>query len=663
MVNFKKISIKNFMSIGEAEVDLNTGGFTLINAVNNRVEDSAGSNGSGKSSIAESILWCLTGETIRGHKEVVNRYTEGDCEVKIEFDFKGQNWAVERSMSRSKEKSLLVYKNSVLLESKGYRDSQEVLQKELPELTSKFINSVIVLGQGLPGRFTNNTPSGRKAVLEELTNADFMITQIKENIKFRAEVLSSKLRGVEDSLLRCNTRSEVVKNRVSSDSEKLAILNEFNLQAHLDKKAEIESRVSSLVSDLELNESDLIRALDQSNSARDLWKEKEAKLESDLLARNSQLVNEVSEIKERYSKKLSESTISLKERMVKGSQLIKEVEEQIQHNRARVTGGVCRTCGQRLSGITEDEIVLAKKNIEVLEGKLSQYRDLYRQLQDSENTISINLKNEEAFEISKARDKAEKDSDHLTKESALSITKLKGDYDKLRDESSRLSLRRGKISEDLDLSKEALRAIVSKIEGHQKEVEDLEKELVELNKELATFAGIRESAETEIGLLKSRIAVVKQMETFASRDFRGILLEGIISKMNDIVGNYSEIVYGNRLTSFYLSGNSIQIEFDGKEYESLSGGEQQKMNVILQLSLRDLIIELTGNTGSILFLDEIFDGLDSVGCEKMVDLVQKIDLSSVFIISHRSESLFIPYDHILTVVKESNGVAHIERGV
>ena len=143
MVNFKKISIKNFMSIGGAEVDLNTGGFTLINAVNNRAEDSAGSNGSGKSSIAESILWCLTGETIRGHKEVVNRYTEDDCEVKIEFDFKGQNWAVERGMSRSKEKSLLVYKNSVLLEAKGYRDSQEVLQKELPELTSKFINSVI----------------------------------------------------------------------------------------------------------------------------------------------------------------------------------------------------------------------------------------------------------------------------------------------------------------------------------------------------------------------------------------------------------------------------------------------------------------------------------------------------------------------------------------
>ena len=663
MVNFKKISIKNFMSIGEAEVDLNTGGFTLINAVNNRVEDSAGSNGSGKSSIAESILWCLAGETIRGHKEVVNRYTEGDCEVKIEFDFKGQNWAIERCMSRSKEKSLLVYKNSVLLEAKGYRDSQEVLQKELPELTSKFVNSVIILGQGLPGRFTNNTPSGRKAVLEELTNADFMITQVKEGIKKRAESLASDLRHNEDCLLKCNTQTDMLNSSLCSSRSTLDSLMAVNLDSYRVKKDELSSRVSELESELSSNEEDLVKALDLSNQFRDAWKDCESKLEVELSSRSSQMASEQAEVKSIYAKKKTDETLVLKERILKGSQLIKETEELVQHNKAKLTGGFCKTCGQKLSNVSEVELEEARRLVKDGEDKLNQYRNLYRQLVSSENDISVRISNEEADELSRVRKAADEDYMALNKKWMSEIGRLKAEHSKARDEASRLSLRRGKISDDLKMAKDALTSVTNKLESHLSEVSKVEKLIERYTEELSSLSDSRVAYESKISELKNRISVVKQMETFASRDFRGVLLEGIISKMDSIVGDYSEVVYGNRLTSFYLSGNSIQIEFDGKEYESLSGGEQQKINVILQLSLRDLIIELTGNTGSILFLDEIFDGLDSVGCEKMVDLVQKIDLSSVFIISHRSESLFIPYDHILTVVKESNGVAHVEKGV
>lgn len=662
MVNFKKVTIRNFMSIGEAEVNLSTGGFTLIDAINNRVEDSAGSNGSGKSSIAESILWCLTGETIRGHKEVVNRYTEGNCEVLLEFEFQGQNWAVERSMSRSKEKSLKVYKNSNLLEAKGYRDAQEVLQKELPELTSKFINSVIILGQGLPGRFTNNTPSGRKAVLEELTNADFMITQIKEKIKFRSELLAKDLRLHEDDLLKYNTRSSLISDRLKSRELQLSGLEDTDMSAYKLKQDELNLKVDSLTSQLKANEEELIKALDRSNQARDLWRSRESKLEVELSAISGQLAEDQAAVRGKYSKELSEETLSLRERMLKGKQIIKETEDKLMHNRAKVSGGICKTCGQRLPSISEEEILTAKKAAEDLELKLSQYRDLYKQLNDQEVNISVDLNNKEFEELSKLKSLADENSTRVSKAAMIEIGRLKSEYDKARDESSRISNRRGQISDDLDLAKDALRSVISKLENHQKDIDLLKEGILSDKSELVELSSLREDEESKIEDLKSRISVVKQMETFASRDFRGILLEGIISRMDEIVGNYAEVVYGNRLTSFYLDGNSIQIEFDGKEYESLSGGEQQKMNVILQLSLRDLIVEITGNTGSILFLDEIFDGLDSVGCQKMVELVQKLDIS-IFLISHHHEHLNLPYDYILTVVKESNGVAHIQRGI
>ena len=45
--------------------------------------------------------------------------------------------------------------------------SSKILQEELPDLTSTLLTSVIIFGQGLPQRFSNNTPSGRKEILEQ----------------------------------------------------------------------------------------------------------------------------------------------------------------------------------------------------------------------------------------------------------------------------------------------------------------------------------------------------------------------------------------------------------------------------------------------------------------------------------------------------------------
>ena len=221
MIEFKKISLKNFMSIGEAEVSLDTEGFTLVSGVNNRVEDSTQSNGSGKSTLSEGIIWALTGETIRGHKEVLNKYSEGDCEVAVSFNFKGHSWVIKRGIFRPKEKFLEIYKYGELVPSKGYRDSQEVFEKELPEITYKFMNSVVVLGQGLPSRFTNNTPSGRKAVLEELTNADFMINQVKEAIKRRQDELNEKLRKSQDLKLSKETGRDYLLRSIHDDTQSL----------------------------------------------------------------------------------------------------------------------------------------------------------------------------------------------------------------------------------------------------------------------------------------------------------------------------------------------------------------------------------------------------------------------------------------------------------
>ena len=65
------------MSFGKAEISLTNCGYTLVSGINQSFEDMAKSNGSGKSSIWEAVSWVLTGETIRGTKDVVNKFAEG----------------------------------------------------------------------------------------------------------------------------------------------------------------------------------------------------------------------------------------------------------------------------------------------------------------------------------------------------------------------------------------------------------------------------------------------------------------------------------------------------------------------------------------------------------------------------------------------------------
>ena len=61
---------------------------------------------------------------------------------------------------------------------------------------------------------------------------------------------------------------------------------------------------------------------------------------------------------------------------------------------------------------------------------------------------------------------------------------------------------------------------------------------------------------------------------------------------------------------------------------------------------------------NILVVDEIFDNLDSVGCQRVINLIstELSDISSIFVITHRGD-LEIPYDHELIVEKNEKGIS------
>ena len=89
------------MSFEEAEINLNKVGYFIVNGINNNKEDSASSNGSGKSTIFEALCWALTGETIRGTKDVSNIYTKTGACVELDFSIDSDNYKVIRKKDPS----------------------------------------------------------------------------------------------------------------------------------------------------------------------------------------------------------------------------------------------------------------------------------------------------------------------------------------------------------------------------------------------------------------------------------------------------------------------------------------------------------------------------------------------------------------------------------
>ena len=102
----------------------------------------------------------------------------------------------------------------------------------------------------------------------------------------------------------------------------------------------------------------------------------------------------------------------------------------------------------------------------------------------------------------------------------------------------------------------------------------------------------------------------------------------------------------------------INITYDNKPYENLSGGEKQKVDIIIQLALRELLSNQLNIHSNILVVDECFDNLDTIGCQKILNLISNLDdVSSVFIITHHKESLEISYDVEFIVEKNEESIS------
>ena len=199
------------------------------------------------------------------------------------------------------------------------------------------------------------------------------------------------------------------------------------------------------------------------------------------------------------------------------------------------------------------------------------------------------------------------------------------------------------------------------IQYYSEQINELNNRIIHNENELVDFT---EKIQYNINMKEDtdrRLSIINKMNTIITRDFRGYLLQNSIEFINNKAKEYSKEVFDTDKLDFQLDGNSISISYDGKEYENLSGGEKQKLDLIVQLSLRDMLCKHLNFSSNILVLDELFDNLDSIGCQRVLNLIatKLNDVESIFIVTHHSD-IAIPVDRELVVIKDSNKISKVK---
>ena len=199
------------------------------------------------------------------------------------------------------------------------------------------------------------------------------------------------------------------------------------------------------------------------------------------------------------------------------------------------------------------------------------------------------------------------------------------------------------------------------IQYYSEQINELNNRIIHNENELVDFT---EKIQYNINMKEytdKRLSIINKMNTIITRDFRGYLLQNSIEFINNKAKEYSKEVFDTDKLDFQLDGNSISISYDGKEYENLSGGEKQKIDLIVQLSLRDMLCKHLNFSSNILVLDELFDNLDSIGCQRVLNLIatELNDVESIFIVTHHSD-IAIPVDRELVVIKDSNKISKVK---
>jgi DNA repair exonuclease SbcCD ATPase subunit len=243
-VNFKRIAIQNFLSVGEEPVVVEFKEGLHILTGNNKDKPER-KNAVGKSTVADAIYFSIFGETLREIKKdlIINNITGGKTHVELDFDINsshGNNtFKVVRTLSPTK---VFVYKDGVDKTRDSAANTTKYICDVLSSSPAIFQNCVIMTVNNAVPFMAKNKIDKRKFIEDIFGMEVFskMISQIRSEyneIKRQYDIEYSKFEEVEKnysnyitqrekSIEKKQEQKELYEGRFKNNKDEINTLND-----------------------------------------------------------------------------------------------------------------------------------------------------------------------------------------------------------------------------------------------------------------------------------------------------------------------------------------------------------------------------------------------------------------------------------------------------
>jgi DNA repair exonuclease SbcCD ATPase subunit len=636
-LEFKYLSAQNFVCFGSEGIEID---FTkkdpvvLVCGDNLDVfedEERVASNGIGKSSIADVLVFSLFGKTAKNPKKIKlsdlvhNKNKHDGLRTEVRWD----NYRVVRTYKKSQKVNLYEWEDDSWkdISPGGVAPTQQLIEDKLGMTFESFVNVVIFTDNNSGTFLESDAESKRKIIDNLLALYRFRLlhqvsSEFRKDAKLNVKNIAILYQQMTDTL-------ETLKNRIQGLENKQ---NEWKKEKQTEIN-NIEKQLVKIREELERG-SDQGEALSRYELAQTKIKELSAKT-FDLTNKDKLVDNTTKQINQlEENAKINKNKISLE---IQGHQhslqsiqnIIKEKQRSINSLLNLKDGTKCTTC---MGIISKENYAKAVENLrnEIQEQETSA---------EKENNFIANLKKQLSEEESSI--KKYNQNLNLCKQKSLEINKKIFSIRKEISDLANISKPETGVNEALLLQK--ISQLKDQIESKKVEASGptpyddiLESAINDIDKQRK----LCKQKEDELSEAEESIGYYEFMVKAFDIEIRRFVIDDILPGLNNKISYWLQ----------FLMEGKIRIKFDNQMeehidrnppdgdpfvYYVMSGGERRRINLAVSQAFAYIMMLSSGCSPSIVFLDEVTTNVDPVGVEGIYRMIQELSNGKqVFVTTH-----------------------------
>jgi DNA repair exonuclease SbcCD ATPase subunit len=224
MILFKTVTYSNFLAVGNTptKINLNSANTTLI----------VGSNGAGKSTIIEAIVFALFNKSFRkvNKNQLINAVNEKDCKVELEFSIGSKEYKIIRGL---KPNIFEIWIDGELLDQvAAASDQQKYLEQNILKLNYKSFTQIVILGSSTFVPFMQLPAAHRREIIEDLLDIRIFSTM---NV-----ILKDRVKTNNDNIKTFENQIDFLKEKVKMQKDHIDYIKNQSQKNIGDKQAQIE---------------------------------------------------------------------------------------------------------------------------------------------------------------------------------------------------------------------------------------------------------------------------------------------------------------------------------------------------------------------------------------------------------------------------------------